>query len=484
MAFLSLKFILFFALVLTAYYLLPARGQKPFLLLASWAFYALQSGKLLALLLLSTLVSYGAALAVERRALGRRKLWLWLGCLFCFGLLFFYKYFRFFLAPVFSLFGAALPAWSESILVPVGLSFYTFSVTGYLFDVERGKCAAERSFVHYALFAAFFPAVLAGPVGRARDFLPQLRQRQAFDAGRVKQGVLRFCLGAFYKLVVADVIAIAVNTAYGGEVSVSGGMWLATALLYSLQIYFDFAGYSHMALGAATALGLKLTENFTAPYYSASVRAFWKKWHISLTGWFREYLYFPLGGSRKGRARTYLNVLIVFAVSGLWHGAAMTYVCWGALNGALQVLEMLLQPVTDRLDGALEDHRAPKLCRLALKTAITYVLISATWVFFRADSFAQARFIGGQILGVFRAGFGAQTLSALGLTLRQQLVLAAGLLFGGAADAVLLRRDALRELSETRLPYYTAVFLLVFAVLLFGAYGGGYTAQDFVYFRY
>lgn len=483
MALLSLKFILFFALVLTVYYLLPARGQKPFLLLASWVFYALQSGKLLALLILSSLVSYVAGIAMERKTLGRCRLWLWLSCLVCFGLLFFYKYFDFFLAPVFSLFGAAMPAWSESLLVPAGLSFYTFSITGYLFDVYRRKCPAERNFVHYALFAAFFPAVLAGPVGRARAFLPQLRQRQVFRTEQVKQGVLRFCLGAFYKLAAADVIAIAVNTAYSGETAVSGGMWLAVALLYSLQIYFDFAGYSHMAIGAACALGLGLTENFTAPYYSASVRSFWKKWHISLTGWFREYLYFPLGGSRKGRARTYLNILIVFTVSGLWHGAAMTYVVWGLFNGVLQVLEMLLQPVTERLDARVE-NRALVWLRLGIKTAVTYVLISATWVFFRAESLGQALFIGGQILGIFRHGFGAQTLAELGLTLRQQAALTATLLACGAADAVMLRRDALRELSRTLLPYYAAVFCLIAATCLFGAYGSGYTAQDFVYFRY
>lgn len=481
MAFLSLKFIVFFALVLAVYLSLPARGQKPFLLLASWVFYALQSGKLLALLLLSSVVVWAAARAMERLP-AQRKLWLWLGCLFCFGLLFFYKYFDFFLAPVFALAGAQLPAWTESLAVPAGLSFYTFSVTGYLFDVYRGKCAAEERFLHVALFAAFFPAILAGPVGKAREFLPQLRERQSFELARVKRGVLRFCVGAFYKLAVADVIAIAVNTAYGGENPVSGGMWLMAALLYSLQIYFDFAGYSHMAIGAATALGFTLTENFTAPYYSASVRSFWKKWHISLTGWFREYLYFPLGGSRRGRARTYLNILIVFTVSGLWHGAAMTYVCWGLLNGVLQVLEMLAQPVSSRLDGV--QSRALQALRLGVKTAVTYLLISATWVFFRAESLSQALFIGGQIFGVARYGFGSQTLSALGLTLRQQLALAASLLGCGALDAALLRRDVFRHLSESLVPYYLAVFVIIAATCLLGAYGSGYTAQDFVYFRY
>lgn len=483
MAFLSVSFYLFFALTLAVYFLLPARGQKPFLLLVCWVFYALQSGKLLALLIVSSLVAYAAGLAMERSAPGLRKLWLWLSCLFCFGLLFFYKYFDFFLAPVFSLLGRSMPAWSERLLVPAGLSFYTFSITGYLFDVYRGKCPAERSFVHFAVFAAFFPAILAGPVGKAREFLPQLKERQRFAFDRVKAGVLRFCVGAFYKLAVADVIAIAVNAAYDGENPVSGGMWLVAALLYSLQIYFDFAGYSHMAIGAAEALGLRLTENFTAPYYSASVRSFWKKWHISLTGWFREYLYFPLGGSRKGKGRTYLNILIVFAVSGLWHGAAMTYVCWGLLNGVLQVLEMLLQPVTSRLDRRVEGT-ALKWVRLAVKTLVTYVLISATWVFFRSASFGQAAFIGGQILGIFRHGFGTQTLADLGMTLRQQALLGASLLACGALDAVMLRRPVLKELSGTLLPYYAAVFCLVGATCLIGAYGGGFTAQDFVYFRY
>ena len=483
MAFLSLKFIAFFALVLAVYYFLPARGQPLFLLLASWTFYALQSGALLALLVLATIISFGAAIAMERRALSHRKLWLWLGCLFCFGLLFFYKYFDFFLSPVLRFTHWTLPESFTRLAVPAGLSFFTFSITGYLFDVYRGKCPAEKSFVHYAVFTAFFPAILAGPVGKAREFLPQLRERHAFAFPAVKAGALRFAFGALEKLAVADVIAIAVNNAYGGESPVSGGMWLAVALLYSLQIYFDFAGYSHMALGAAEALGLSLTENFSAPYYSASVRAFWKKWHISLTSWFREYLYFPLGGSRKGRGRTYFNILVVFAVSGLWHGAAMTYVCWGALNGVLQIIEMVLQPVTERLDRRTE-HRALGVLRLCLKTALTYVLISATWVFFRSESFSQAAFIGGQIAGLVRYGFGAQTLADLGLTLRQQAALALMLVFCGGVDALSLRGSVRERLSRTLVPYYLALFALIAAACVLGAYGSGFTAQEFVYFRY
>lgn len=483
MAFISLKFFVFFALVLAGWFLLPARGQKLFLLAACWVFYALQSGGLLLLLIASTLVSYLAALAMERRTLGRRRLWLWLGCLFCFGLLFFYKYFAFFFGPVLRLAQLPLPAWTASLAVPAGLSFFTFSITGYLFDVYREKLPAERSFVHYAVFTAFFPAILAGPVGMARTFLPQLRQRQTFDVERLKAGVLRFVFGVFEKLAVADVIAIAVNAAYSGEQEISGGMWLLVALGYSLQIYFDFAGYSHMALGAAEALGLTLTENFAAPYYSLSVRSFWKKWHISLTGWFREYLYFPLGGSRRGRARTYLNILIVFTVSGLWHGAAMTYVCWGLLNGVLQVLEMLAQPVTTRLDERL--GRSPlRFVRAAVRAAVTFLLISATWVLFRANSLAQAAQIGGEILGIVRSGFGAQSLLDLGLTLRQQLALAFCLGVCAAADALSLRGSIRKRLSETLLPYYAAVFLLVLATCLLGAYGEGFAAQDFVYFKY
>ena len=483
MALISLKFMMFFAFVLAGWFLLPARGQKWFLLAACWVFYALQSGGLLVLLLLSTLVSYLAARAMEQRALGRRKLWLWLGCLFCFGLLFFYKYFAFFLGPVLRIAHLSLPAWTSSLAVPAGLSFFTFSITGYLFDVYREKLPAERNVVHYALFTSFFPAILAGPVGMARTFLPQLRQRQTFDVERLKAGALRFVFGVFEKLAVADVIAVAVNAAYSGEQTVSGGMWLLVALGYSLQIYFDFAGYSHMALGAAEALGLTLTENFAAPYYSLSVRSFWKKWHISLTGWFREYLYFPLGGSRKGRARTYLNILIVFTVSGLWHGAAMTYVCWGLLNGVLQVLEMLVQPVTARLDHRLE--RSPlRFLRAGLRAAVTYLLISATWVLFRSGSLAQAAEIGGQILGILRFGFGAQTLADLGLTLRQQISLGGCLAVCAAVDAVSLRAPIRKRLSETLLPYYTAMFLLILATCLLGAYGDGFTAQDFVYFKY
>lgn len=484
MSFTSFLFFAFFTLILLGWYLLPGRGQRLWLLAANYVFYMWSMPALGLVLLASTALSYGAARwmgEAESRTKRRRRAILTLACLLHFGLLFACKY----LQMALDLLGRVIPGAAGlqvGLLLPAGISFFTFAMTGYLFDVYRGKTAVEKNFLDYAVFASFFPCILAGPIGQARSFLPQLKTRRPFDAAGLKGGLLRFAWGMVQKLVLADNLAVPINAAYGGQ-AVTPLTWIVLLLLYSLQIYFDFAGYSNMAIGLAQAMGLQVPENFDAPYFTTSVTGFWKKWHMSLTGWFREYLYFPLGGSRKGRLRTYLNILIVFAVSGLWHGAAVHYVVWGLLNGLFQVWERITAPLRVRLDNRLR-RRALRWPCLLLRWALTYCLISLTWLCFRAESLTQIRFILGQILGLFRTGPGGLGLESLGLKPLMQTVL---LVCGGAAaliDGLRARGRRVRRLQTTVLPYYLAMVVLLLTAAVFGVYGAGFDPQDFVYFKY
>ena len=489
MSFPSFSFFGFAFLVLLVYWILPHKARKVFLLAASCLFYILSMPSLSPILFSSIGISYFAARGIERYAhnKGRGKQILTGACILHFGLLFVFKYLQMTLDLAYLVLPAYIHPAHLSLILPIGISFYTFTLTGYLFDVYRGKIRAEHNFIDYALFVSFFPCILAGPINRARDFLPQLKKPIPFHAETLKMGVLRFLFGLMQKLVLADNLGAFIDRIYGGE-TVSPLTWIAAILLYGLQIYFDFSGYSHMSIGLAQAFGLHVPENFQAPYFAVSLTDFWKRWHISLTSWFREYLYFPLGGSRKGKMRTYLNILIVFSVSGLWHGAGLHYVLWGLINGALQIVERLTAGLRGRLEGKLR-RPFPRLVYKLLCIAVTYCLVSFTWIFFRAENSAQALSILGQVFSGFRSGFGALSLTALGLNalLCAVLLCAALLLLGGicaATDLHTLRGKDFSQLGKRVLPYYLVVAALVVIIALFGVYGEGFDPQDFVYFRY
>ena len=480
MSFTTLKFILFFAAVLLGYYLLPGRVQKLWLLATSYAFYVIANGTLALLLLLGTAASYLAARAMERWP-ARRKLFLVLGVGYTLGMLFVFKYFNFFYASVAALFGGQQGGLLE-LALPLGISFFSFSVAGYLFDVARGKLSAERDFINWAVFVAFFPTLLSGPIGKAREFLPQLARPVRWDALAVRRGLLRFVWGAFKKMVLADTLAQAVNTAWADPSAISGGAMLAAVLLYSLQLYFDFAAYSDMAVGTAQMLGLCIQENFRAPYFSRSIKEFWKKWHRSLIDWFREYLYFPLGGSRKGTARTRLNVLIVFLVSGLWHGAAVTYLVWGLINGLYQVVGSMTEAPRRRLRDRL--HIREESPVLAVWQAVcVFLLLSAARIFFRAGSMDSAVYVIKHILLILRDGVGAADVALL-LTGRQAILLGVCLIPCIWEDVCIARGRAQPDPARSGFRFWGAITVLLLMIAVFGIYGEGFDAQEFVYFRF
>ncbi len=367
--------------------------------------------------------------------------------------------------------------------MPVGLSFYTFSVSGYLFDVFRKKIGAEHNFVSFAAFVSFFPAILSGPIGWARNFLPQLKRSHRWDWIAAKAGALRFLSGCVKKLVLADSIAILINAAYADPTAADSGTWLIVAIAYSMQIYWDFAAYSDMAIGIGQILGFTLMENFQYPYFSRTVKSFWKKWHISLTSWFREYLYFPLGGSRAGQVRCYINILIVFAVSGLWHGAAISFLIWGLLNGVYQVAGELSRPIRRKLWHKIGWNSSGNFAAI-WQGLITFGLISVAWIFFRAASVDQAIFILKRILLLFRDGFLPQSLAFLGMNLRALLVtVVLGTAYTGL-ELLFWRHKAQWKLEHTTVRYTAVMLGLLLLLAVFGAYGEGFNPQDFVYFRF
>lgn len=476
MSFLTFTFLIFFSAVVLLYYILPKKTQNALLLCANCVFYLWAGPAAGVWLLGAALLSFLCALAIERG--NHRRVWLTLGVLALFGTLFVFKYLDFAVQSVFALAGRPAPS-PFALALPLGISFYSFSLAGYLFDVYRGKCGAERNLLRFAAFVSFFPSILSGPINRARELLPQLERARRFDLSGFKAGLWRFLCGAGKKLVLSVPMGGVIDAAYAAPWNYSSGAWVVVACLYSIYIYVDFSAYSDIALGAARMLGLELMENFRAPYLSRSAKEFWKKWHISLTSWFREYLYFPLGGSRKGTARTRLNILIVFAVSGLWHGAGAAFLIWGLLNGLYQVAGEWTLPARRRLRAALHIPEEAWYTA-AFQGLVTFALITAAWVFFRAGSLSQAVFIFKRILLLFREGPGLVMLPFPPLQ-SAVFLLALGLT---AAEDVWIARGRPFPIERTAFRFWTAAALLAAAMLLFGQYGPGFQGQDFVYFDF
>lgn len=482
MLFTSFQFVFFFAVVLLIFYLLPFRWQRVFLLLANYVFYMWWQPKFGLLLLAGTLVTYFTARAIQCRLWSRHKLWLVLGLVFMLGQLVLFKYGDFFLS------GIAVLLHRDDIpnldlLLPIGISFYSFSAAGYLFDVYRGKTESTRNFPDCALCLSFFPSILSGPIPRMRELLPQLRFRHTPDWAGMRRGLLRFVWGAAKKLVAADQLLVIINTAYASPHSFTGGQLLFAVIAYSIYIYLDFSAYTDMAIGAARLLGFELPENFSAPYCSRTVRDFWRRWHMSLTGWFREYLFYPLGGSRVPKWRVYLNIMIVFAVSGLWHGAAMTFVIWGVLNGVYQIVGQLTAPSRQAVRKKLHINEQNPLL-IAFQVCFVFALMTSAWIFFRADSPQQAIFIIGRILLIPQDGFGSQSLTALGLTQLNLLALPFFLAPFVAEDILRARKHTVMRIEHRPWLYCFLLTALLLMIAVFGVYGAGFDQNEFVYFKF
>ena len=341
MLFNSLEFLIFFPIVVAAYFILPKKLKQFWLLIASYYFYMCWNAKYIFLIFFSTVITYGSGLLLEniktlpveeKRRTRYKKLTVAFSFLLNLSVLCYFKYMNYFFSVIAAVFHAAhielnVPAFD--ILLPVGISFYTFQALSYTMDVYRDEIYAEKNFFQYALFVSFFPQLVAGPIERSKSLLKQFARPTRFRYDAVREGLLLMMWGYFLKLVIADRCAVLVNRVYGDYTSYKGFQLIIANVLFAFQIYCDFEGYSQLAIGSAQVLGFHINENFRTPYLSTSVRDFWQRWHISLTSWFRDYLYIPLGGNRKGKLRKYFNIMIVFLVSGLWHGASWHFVAWG-----------------------------------------------------------------------------------------------------------------------------------------------------------
>ena len=490
MSFQSLEFLFLFPIVCLIYYLIPEKARTAWLLLISFLFYLPFGLKPLLILILTALITYGSGLLIERsRSLTRKRTHLALALTFCLGLLFLFKYLNFaaeILSGILSRAGAGPVSFRVQLLLPAGLSFYLFTAAGYLIDVFRGRIPAERSLLRCSLFLSFFPKIIQGPIERGSGFLNDLKEAPSFSYDNIREGFYLMLFGFFQKLVIADRAAILVDTVYASWPEQGSAQLLTATLLFSMQIYCDFAGYTNIARGAARIMGFSLSENFRTPYLAVSVADFWRRWHISLTTWFRDYLYIPLGGNRKGRLRKYLNILIVFAFSGLWHGAAWHYVAWGLLNGALQVAGDLLMPVRNRICAVFRVDRSAFSHRL-LKGICTFLMISLTWVFFRANSVPDALGILAKIVSDRNPwAFFDGSFFAPGLSSKVFHMLVAALLVQIVCDILShLKAGLLSALLRQGIWLRLLISLALLCwIIVCGVYGEGFDLSSFIYTQY
>ena len=400
MTFASIEYIIFLPVVFLLYWIVCRKNknlQNGLIVLASLFFYGFWDWRFLGLLLVTAFSTFFAGLWMNRynENENRKRWWISFGTIVLnLGILFGFKYYNFFVQAFvdsFSLFDKELSVSTLKIILPVGISFYTFTALSYSIDVYQRKVEATKDVLAYLAYVTFFPSILSGPISRATKQLPQYLKRREFSYDTAVSACKSILWGGVLKLCLADRLGIYVDAVYGNIANHNGTTLLLTSILYTIQIYADFAGYSLMAIGSGKLLGIELPENFVRPYFAKTVTEFWRRWHISLTTWFRDYIYFPLGGNRVKKSRWMLNTMIVFTVSGLWHGAEYTFIIWGAFHGLCMIVERLIygnriKEISDRLTLVN-----------VVRMVVTFCIVSFAWIFFRAENFADASMIVGKI---------------------------------------------------------------------------------------
>ncbi|MGL2988095.1 MBOAT family O-acyltransferase [Flavobacterium sp. RSSA_27] len=408
MLFNSFTFACFFPLVFILYWLLykkDLKWQNGLLIVASYFFYASWNWKFLFLLIFSTGLDYTAGIQIEKSSSEKsRNFWFWLSILINLGFLGVFKYYNFFadsLIQLFQSFGVTIHLSTLQVLLPVGISFYTFHGLSYVIDIYKRRISAEHDFVVYSLFVSYFPLLVAGPIERATHLLPQLKKKRVFSYAQGVSGLRQILWGLFKKIVIADTCARYANPIFNQADDYSGSTLFIGALFFTFQIYGDFSGYSDIALGTSRLLGIELLKNFSFPYFSRDIAEFWRRWHISLSSWFKDYLYIPLGGSKGGKWMQVRNTFIIFLVSGFWHGANWTFVFWGFLNAVYFLPLLLTNKNRSNLEIVANNSVFPTLSEF-IAMAVTFILTVFAWIFFRAESLPVAFQL---IQGIFSSSF-------------------------------------------------------------------------------
>jgi D-alanyl-lipoteichoic acid acyltransferase DltB (MBOAT superfamily) len=396
MLFNSISFAIFLPIIFILYWFVTRENlklQNLLLLVSSYFFYACWDWRFLFLLIFSTFLDYYTGLRISgSNKPNFRKFWFWLSIVVNIGLLGFFKYYNFFIlsfTEAISFWGLHVNPWTLKVILPVGISFYTFHGLSYVIDVYNNKINAEKNFIDYSVFVSFFPLLVAGPIERATHLLPQIKEKRTFDYLKAVDGLKQILWGLFKKIVIADQCAEFANMIFNNSANYSGSTLILGAIFFTFQIYGDFSGYSDIALGTAKLFGIDLLKNFAFPYFSRDIAEFWRRWHISLSTWFRDYLYIPLGGSKGGIWIKIRNTFIIFLVSGFWHGANWTFIVWGFLN-ALYIMPLILLNLNRvNLDIVAKGRIFPSIKEF-LAMALTFILTVFAWIFFRSDSLSSA----------------------------------------------------------------------------------------------
>ncbi|MCR5254915.1 MAG: MBOAT family protein [Acetatifactor sp.] len=496
MLFNSFSFLIFFPVVLAVLFVIPRKLRYIWLLVASYYFYMCWNVKYVLLLFGTTAVTYLAALLIEKAGenVFFKKFFAAVSAVCVLGLLGYFKYADFAIDSLNRLtlaFRGVTPFRVVDVLLPMGISFYVFQALGYCIDVYRGDIKAEKNPLRYALFISFFPQLVAGPIERAGKLMGQLNrihEVDLWDTDRIQKGALTMLYGFFMKMVIADRASVFVNTVFDPETygNYAGLMYGVAAVLFSIQIYCDFAGYTYIAIGSARVMGVEIMDNFHTPYLSLNIRDFWDRWHISLSKWFRDYLYFPLGGSRKGKIRKYINIFIVFLLSGLWHGAAWHFVLWGAMHGILRIVGEATGKIRAKIYEQLH-FKTDTFATGLWQRACTFFMVTMAWVVFRAESIGQAKDI---IKGMFSKYnpwiFFDGSLYTCGLDEKEFHVLIYAVLFMILADVLLYRGKKIAEaFAAQNLWFKWLVFVAgICFIAVFGVYGPQFQASQFIYFQF
>lgn len=502
MLFNSRSFLLFFPIVVFLYFLIPKKIKYIWLLIASYYFYMSWNPKYALLIAGSTAVTWIAGWVIsyfkqsgKKRSKMYQKLCIGCCCIVNLGMLMYFKYFGFFLRNMNIILkklcmGEGITESAFDMVLPVGISFYTFQALGYIIDVYREKVQAEHNPLKYALFVSFFPQLVAGPIERTGNLLDQINcipKSKLLDYERITNGLIYMLYGFFLKMVIADRVALMVDTVFDSWYLYGTVELVVGAIGFAVQIYCDFSSYSTIAIGAAQVMGFELMENFDVPYSARSIKEFWRRWHISLSTWFRDYLYIPLGGNRCSVMRRYFNIMVTFIASGLWHGANWTYVVWGGIHGLYQILGEIFKPVKARIYPYI-GIRMDSISYKVGQVAVTFLLTCFAWIFFRAESIGAAI---GYILNIFRRwdpwAISDKTLYGIGLSNYEWNVLLIAL-------AVLVITDVIKRLDNKRIDRFLneqgtlvkgiVIGFMILMIGIFGEYGGGFDAKQFIYFQF